>query len=87
MLRNEGVRFYREGRYADALRAAEKAREGAKRVGDIGLEVQAAREEADALLLLGRNAEALTRYSWILGIAEAQRTGRRWRRTTSRSKW
>lgn len=70
LLLREGRSFINEGRYAEALRAAEKAREGAKPLGDIGLEVRAASLEADALKMLGRHGDALGRYSWILGIAE-----------------
>jgi len=70
LLLEQGWSFHQEGRYSDALRAAERAREGAKQVGAIGLEVRAARLEAGALARLGRKGDALGRDSWVLGIAE-----------------
>ena len=70
LLLQEGGSFFEEGRYADALRAAEKAREGATPRGDIGLEVRAVGLEAEALRMLGRDGDALSRYSWILAVAE-----------------
>lgn len=66
----EAGRFCNESRYAEALRAAEKAREGAQREEEIGLEVRATMLEAEALKMLGRDGNALARYSWILGVAE-----------------
>lgn len=70
LLLEQSIRFFKEGRFADALHTAEKASAGAQRLGDVGLQVRAARLEAGALELLGRHGDALTRYSWILGIAE-----------------
>ena len=69
-LLKEADAAYEEGRYMDALRAAEKARERSQLIGDIGLQVQAARKEAGALSLLGHGDEALKHWSWILAIAE-----------------
>lgn len=65
----DGISLHEEGRYADMLRTMEKARDGARALGDVALEVRAARLEGDALRLLGFSADALTRYSWVLGIA------------------
>jgi hypothetical protein len=69
LLVQEAGRLNGEARFAEALRAAEKAVEGARGLGDLGLEVKAIRQEADALRMLGDDGAALARLSWILGIA------------------
>ncbi len=70
MLLREAATLHAEGQFGEMLRAAERAREGAKYLRDLELEVHATRLEGDALKLLGRSADALVRYSWILGIAD-----------------
>ena len=51
------------------LRAAERAIEGARAVGDWGLEIRAVLLEAEAHKGLGDFANALQRVTWILTVA------------------
>src|SRR4051812_32791443 len=69
LLLEEARQLRVEGRYADALRVAEKGVEGARALGDIGLEIQAVIGEANTLSMLGDKAAALARLSWIIGVA------------------
>lgn len=68
----EAVRFKGEGRYGDSLRVLEKALEAARQLHDIGLEVRAARQQADAFQALGLRGDVLSRCSWILAVDEAR---------------
>lgn len=65
----EARSFYEQGRYAEALRAAERAREGAHGRGSLRLEIRATQIEQAALRALGDGAAALARTSWILAVA------------------
>lgn len=94
LLLEEGWRLYGEGRYAEALLAREKAVEGARELGDLGLEMQAISEEADALSMLGDQAAALSRYTWILSLstdpsrrAEVEKAGVTWQIATAHLQW
>lgn len=69
LLLDEARQLYEGGRFAEALRTAEVAREAAKRCGDLALEVQAVGREANALAMLGCAADAFARNSWIVGVA------------------
>ncbi len=94
LLLEEGGRLYREGRYAEALRAWEKAVEGARELGDLGLEMKAVSWEANALSMLGDRAAALSRCTWILGIStdpsrrvEVEKTGVTWQIADAHRAW
>lgn len=65
----EAGSFYRQGRYGEALRAAERAREGAQGVASLRLEIRATHSEELSLRMLGDKAAALARISWILAVA------------------
>jgi tetratricopeptide (TPR) repeat protein len=85
LLLEEASRLYHEARYVEALRAAERAVEGARGLGDLGLEIKAIREEARPLNMLGDSGATLARLSWILGIvgdparrAEVEQAGVEW---------
>lgn len=64
----EAGSFYGQARYAEALRVAERAREGAQRLGSLRLEIKATHVEALALRSLGDGPLSLTRVSWILAV-------------------
>jgi hypothetical protein len=51
-LLKDASELYQEGRFADALQAAEKASEGAKVLGDLGLEIEAVTRQANYLCML-----------------------------------
>ncbi len=65
----EAWSFYKQGRYVEALRTAERAREGTQRLESLRLEIRAADVEVGALSMLGDKAAALARTSWILMVA------------------
>jgi tetratricopeptide (TPR) repeat protein len=67
---DEARRLHDESRYAGALRVAERAIEGARRLGDVGLEVRAATVRADVLKMRGELPAALEAYSWLLRLAQ-----------------
>ena len=61
--------LYDEGRYAESLRAAEKATAAIAGADDPGMTVRALFREAEALRMLGESADALARYGRILELA------------------
>jgi tetratricopeptide (TPR) repeat protein len=69
LLVGEAGRLYDQNRYDEALRAAERAVKGARRMGDLGLEIRAISQQARALQIRGDYAAALRDFSWILGVA------------------
>jgi tetratricopeptide (TPR) repeat protein len=69
LLLKEADELYADGRAAEALRAAQRGTEGARELGDLGLEIKTAWEEARDLRRLGDHAAALSRLTWILGVA------------------
>jgi tetratricopeptide (TPR) repeat protein len=73
LLIDEAWDCHEEGRYADGLAAAERAVEGARQLGDLTLQVRAADVEGVCLDMLGDDAAALVRYTWILGLAQDAR--------------
>jgi tetratricopeptide (TPR) repeat protein len=84
LLLREADHLIKEGRYAEALKAAEKAVEGASGK-DLRLEVRALRHEANALRMLGQGGSALARLGKILAIGgdssrwrEIERAGVEW---------
>jgi hypothetical protein len=94
LLLEEADRLRGEARNTEALRAAEKAVEGARMLGELELEIKATREEAGALSMLGQSGAALARLSWILGIAgdparraEVEQAGVEWQVADAYVSW
>ena len=69
LLFDEARSLYREGRFADSLRIAELAQQGADYLDHLGLQVSAAHLRAAALSALGRHEAALVPLLWIIGVA------------------
>jgi tetratricopeptide (TPR) repeat protein len=69
LLLAEANRFLGESRYAEMLRAAESAVQATRAMGDLGLEIRATWLEATAHQMLGDDAAALQRLTWILTVA------------------
>ena len=77
LLVDEAWDAYREGRFQQALAAADRAIEAAGQLDDPVLLVRALRIEATTLHLMGDNAAALARYTRIMGLAEDPATSGR----------
>lgn len=70
LLIEEAKALSRDGQYTDALRAAERAASAAQELGELGLEIRAVLEEADAHRVLGDKGTSVARFTWVLAMVE-----------------